>query len=205
MFRLTAKDLAKRFGPRRLFSELNFELTTGDSLAVIGPNGSGKSTLILTLLGLQRPTQGRVTFVEDDDDLDDTSRRQHLAFVSPYLNLYDQLTAEENLKFFLSVSGGRATGKQINRTLRQVGLEGRGVDPVAEFSSGMKQRLKYALALLSKPAYLFLDEPTSSLDRDGKNVVFELVEQLRTECILVVATNEEEEYRLATEQCRLGQ
>jgi len=205
MFRLIVKDLAKRFGVRQLFSGLNFELTTGDSLAVIGPNGSGKSTLLLTLLGLQRPTKGSVAFAENDHALDDSTRRRHLAFVSPYLNLYDQLTAEENIKFFLSVSGGQATGKQINRTLSRVGLEGRGIDPVAEFSSGMKQRLKYALALLSQPAYLFLDEPTSNLDRDGKNVVVDLVEQLRDDCVLIIATNEEEEYRLATEQCRLGQ
>ena len=69
----------------------------------------------------------------------------------------------------------------------------------------MKQRLKYALALLSNPAYLFLDEPTSNLDREGKNIVVQLVEQLRTDSILIIATNEEEEYQLATAQCRLGQ
>jgi heme exporter protein A len=205
MFRLTAKDLAKRFGVRKLFAGLNWELTTGESLAVVGPNGSGKSTLMLTLLGLLRPSKGSITFAEDDANLDDAARRQRVAFVSPYLNLYDQLTAEENLKFFLSVSGGRATGKQIDKILKQVGLEGRGIDPVGEFSSGMKQRLKYALALLSQPAYLFLDEPSSNLDRDGKNVVVDLIEQLRAECIVVIATNEEEEYRLASEQCRLGQ
>lgn len=205
MFRLTAKDLAKRFGARKLFSALNFELTTGDSLAVIGPNGSGKSTLLLTLLGLQRPTKGSVTFAEGDTELDDAARRRLVSFVSPYLNLYDQLTAEENLKFFITVSGGHVTGKQINKVLQQVGLEGRGVDPVAEFSSGMKQRLKYALALLSNPAYLFLDEPTSNLDREGKKIAVQLVEQLRADSILIIATNEEEEYQLATAQCRLGQ
>jgi heme exporter protein A len=205
MFRLKATELSKRFGARRLFSELNFELTTGDSLAVIGPNGSGKSTLMLTLLGLQRPSKGSINFAEDDAELDDAARRRHVAFVSPYLNLYDQLTAEENLKFFLTVSGSSVTGKQIDQALRRVGLEGRGADPVAEFSSGMKQRLKYALALLSKPAYLFLDEPTSNLDRDGKKVVVDLVEQLRADSIVIIATNEEEEYCLATAQCRLGQ
>lgn len=204
MFRLAAQDLAKRFGHRKLFKGLSFDLATGDSLAVTGSNGSGKSTLIMTLLGLQRPTRGRVVYSEGDTELDESTRRQRVAFVSPYFNLYDHLTAEENLTFFATVSGGSVTGKVINNVLERVGLQGRGVDLVAEFSSGMKQRLKYALALAAKPDFLFLDEPTSNLDNEGKKLVFDIVEEMRPESIMVIATNEEQEYRLATAQYRLG-
>ena len=204
MFRLAAQDLAKRFGHRKLFKGLSFDLATGDSLAVIGSNGSGKSTLMMTLLGLQRPTRGKVVFSEGDRELDESSRRRSIAFVSPYFNLYDHLTAEENLIFFATVSGGTVTGKEINSVLERVGLQGRGSDLVVEFSSGMKQRLKYALALTSKPDFLFLDEPTSNLDTEGKKLVFDIVEQMRSDSIMVIATNEEEEYRFATAQCRLG-
>jgi heme exporter protein A len=204
MFRLAAQDLAKRFGHRKLFKGLSFDLATGDSLAVIGSNGSGKSTLMMTLLGLQRPTRGKVVFSEGDRELDESSRRRSIAFVSPYFNLYDHLTAEENLIFFATVSGGTVTGKEINSVLERVGLQGRGSDLVLEFSSGMKQRLKYALALTSKPDFLFLDEPTSNLDTEGKKLVFDIVEQMRSDSIMVIATNEEEEYRFATAQCRLG-
>ncbi|MDH3889794.1 MAG: ABC transporter ATP-binding protein [candidate division Zixibacteria bacterium] len=204
MFRLAAQDLAKRFGHRKLFKDLSFDLTTGDSLAVTGSNGSGKSTLMITLLGLQRPTRGKIIFSEGDTELDDSGRRRRIAFVSPYFNLYDHLTAEENLTFFATVSGGSLTGKEINSVMERVGLKGRGMDLVAEFSSGMKQRLKYALAVTCKPDFLFLDEPTSNLDSDGKKLVFEIVEQMRSDSIMVIATNEEEEYRLATAQCRLG-
>jgi heme exporter protein A len=158
----------------------------------------------MTLLGLQRPTRGKIVFSQDDTELDESSRRQRIAFVSPYFNLYDHLTAEENLLFFATVSGGIVTGKEMNSVLERVGLQGRGMDLVAEFSSGMKQRLKYALAVTSKPEFLFLDEPTSNLDTEGKKLVSDIVEEMRLDTIMVIATNEEEEYCLATEQCRLG-
>lgn len=204
MFRLRVTDLAKRFGSRKVFSGLTFELTTGDSLAVVGPNGSGKSTLLMTLLSLYHPTKGRVEYVEDGHSLDESQVRSRTSFVSPYLNLYDQLSAEENLKFFSTVAGGIVTGKQINRLLKKVGLDGRGNDLVAEYSSGMKQRLKYAAALLKSPAFLLLDEPTSNLDEEGKQLVAGIVEEYSPQCITIIATNDKKESRLAKKLLGLG-
>jgi len=205
VFRLAVTDLAKRFGPRRVFSRLAFELTTGDSLAVVGPNGSGKSTLLMTLLMLYRPTKGRIEYTDDDQRLEESRLRSLTSFVSPYLNLYDQLTAEENLKFFATVAGGSITGKQIDHLLAKVGLQGRGCDLVAEYSSGMKQRLKYAVALLKSPAFLFLDEPGANLDEEGKQLVAGIIEEYRSHCIIIIATNDREESSLAEKQLRLGQ
>lgn len=204
MFRLRVTDLAKRFGSRKVFSGLTFELTTGDSLAVVGPNGSGKSTLLMTLLSLYHPTKGRVEYVEDGHSLDESQVGSRTSFVSPYLNLYDQLSAEENLKFFSTVAGGIVTGKQINRLLKKVGLDGRGNDLVAEYSSGMKQRLKYAAALLKSPAFLLLDEPTSNLDEEGKQLVAGIVEEYSPQCITIIATNDKKESRLAKKLLGLG-
>lgn len=204
VFRLKVADLAKRFGSRKVFSGLTFELSTGDSLAVVGPNGSGKSTLLMTLLSLYRPTKGQVEYFEEDHTLDEFQVRSHTSFVSPYLNLYDQLSAEENLKFFSAVGGGAVTGKQINRLLKKVGLDGRGSDLVVEYSSGMKQRLKYAVALLKNPAFLFLDEPNSNLDKEGKQLVADIVKKYRSQCITIIATNNEKESHLAQKQFRLG-
>ncbi len=204
MHRLTVENLSKRFGSRKVLTDISFELSTGQSMAVVGPNGSGKSTLLMLLLASLRPTRGSVTYRQDNSILDDSQIRAATSFVSPYLNLYDHLTAEENLTFFSTVSGGHVTGKQINGLLNRVGLEGRGSDFVAAYSSGMKQRLKYAVALLNSPAFLFLDEPTSNLDEAGKQIVFDLIDEHRSTTILIIATNEKEEQRRAEQLCRIG-
>ncbi len=204
MHRLTVKDLSKRFGYRKVLSGINVELDTGDSLAVTGPNGSGKSTFILCLLSQHRPTRGEVTFLVEGRKMSREEVQARSALVSPYLQLYGQLTAEENLRFLATMKGLSPTGKQLNSLLARVGLEGRGHDPAATYSSGMTQRLKYAVALLGTPSFLFLDEPTSNLDRQGKQTVSEIVEEYRNRCIIVIATNETQEYGLARSEYRLG-
>jgi len=205
VFTLKAVNLGKVFGNRTVFSSINLELNTGDSVAIIGPNGSGKTTLIKLLINLIRPTTGKVSHFENSNRLDENDFRRSVSFVSPYLNLYDQLSGEENLKFFAAARGGNATGKEIETLLARVGLERRGLDLVSTYSTGMKQRLKYALALSNQPQFIFLDEPMSALDDNGKLIVSELIEELRPNCVIVIATNEKEEYALAREQCRLGQ
>lgn len=204
MYRLSATDISKWFGTLKVFSKLNIDLITGESIAVIGPNGSGKTTCLKTMLSIYRPSRGKVTYFEDDTPIDGDKARSRMALVAPYLNLYDQLTAEENLKFFASVSGAELTGSEINAILERMGLEGRGLDYVGTYSSGMQQRLKYAVAVTKKPAYLFLDEPTSSLDDDGKKIVFDLIDELRSSMIILIATNESEEYNLAGKQLRVS-
>ncbi|UCD64088.1 MAG: ABC transporter ATP-binding protein [Candidatus Zixiibacteriota bacterium] len=204
MYTLKASQLAKRFGARKVFSDIDFQLHTGQSLAVVGPNGSGKSTLLKVLVSLLRPARGRVEYAEDGRPMDETTIRNRLSFVAPYLNLYDHLTAEENLRFFCTVGGHRVTGKEINGLLAGVGLEGRGHDLVDGYSSGMKQRLKYAVALLGDPDFLFLDEPGSNLDEQGREMIRALIEKRRQSSIVVIATNEPQEVGLAEQICRLG-
>jgi heme exporter protein A len=205
MYKLVATDLAKRFGRRKVFSDISFELETGGSMAVVGPNGSGKTTLLMTLLGGYRPTRGSVRFFEDGAVLDAERVRAESSLVAPYLNLYENLSAEENLVFFATVSGLRVTGKRIDGLLDRVGLKRRGLDLVAAYSSGMKQRLKYAVALLREPSFLFLDEPTSNLDENGKEIVSDIIGEYRGNRIVVIATSEEEERNLATAVCRFDQ
>lgn len=204
MFKLIAENLGHRFEGRAVFRDISLDLATGQSLAVIGPNGAGKSTLVQSLLGLIRPTKGAVRCFEGDRRMEASEFGERVGFVAPYVQLYDQLTGEENIKFFTALSAGSITGKEIDSLLKRVGLEGRGGDEVRAYSSGMKQRLKYAVALAGKPDFLFLDEPTANLDDAGRAIVFELVEEYRTSTILVIATNETEEYRLAEKTCQLG-
>ncbi|MBI5265836.1 MAG: ABC transporter ATP-binding protein [candidate division Zixibacteria bacterium] len=196
--------MGKRFGARKVFADINFSLATGDSIALTGRNGSGKTTLLMVLLALQRPSVGKIEYLKGGGTLDEDAVRLQSSLVGPYLNLYDQLTAEENLIFFSTVAGSTVPGKRINQLLERVGLEGRGNDLVRAYSSGMKQRLKYAVALLKEPAFLFLDEPSSNLDAAGKKIVAGIIEEYRSKSIVVIATNEKEEYGLARTVCALS-
>ncbi len=205
MYRIKTTKLFKRFGNLKVLKDINFDLTTGDSMAIVGRNGSGKSTLLQVLLSIYTPTKGKIEYFSDEKPMDDNQVRSQIALVSPYLNLYDQLSAEENLKFFSTVSGLNITGKEIEALLERVGLEGRGLDYVGGYSSGMKQRLKYATALLKNPGFLFLDEPTSNLDDQGKEIVFDIIEEYKPQSIVIIATNEKEEYHLVEKQLRVDQ
>ena len=202
---IKVENLGKNLGERKVISSLNLELRQGESVAITGPNGSGKTTLLKLLLALLRPSSGKVTYYDDDRVLSREELRHRISFVSPYLSLYDQLSAEENLQFFTAVRGGNITGKDIDSLLLKVGLVGRGMDLVSEYSTGMKQRLKYAVALSSKPDFLLIDEPSSGLDDSGKAMMTALIEEQRSGSIIIIATNEKEEYSLASQQCRLDQ
>lgn len=205
MFRLQVTELTKRFGARRVFKNIAFEISTGEILALVGPNGSGKTTLLLTLLGEYRPSKGSVLFAGTDGVLGEDDIRTRSALVAPYMNLYDSLTAEENLSFFAGLSGVHRTGKEINSILNRVGLEGRSGDLTGSYSSGMKQRLKFALALAIDPDYLFLDEPTTNLDESGKTIIYDIVADMQSHAVVVMATNEAEDQKFAQQFCRLGQ
>ncbi len=205
MLKLEIENLAKRFGARKVFENISFSLITGESIAIVGPNGSGKSTLLRLIIGLNIPTKGKVVFSDDGKTLEFDAYRRRLALVSPYLSLYGSLTAKENLRFFAKVNGDKISDEVIDSLLSQVGLQGRGEDFVSAYSSGMLQRLKYAVALAKNPDVLMLDEPSSNLDESGKKAVSDIIESRRKNSILIIATNEKEEYALAQRQCQLGQ
>jgi len=205
MLKLDVQNLAKRFGARKVFENINFSLTPGESIAIVGPNGSGKSTLLRLIIGLNIPTRGKVVFSDDGKPLEFDAYRRRLALVSPYLSLYGSLTGKENLRFFAEVNGDNISDQEIESLLAQVGLQGRGDDFVSAYSSGMLQRLKYAVALAKNPEILMLDEPSSNLDESGKKAVSDIIESRRKNTILIIATNEKEEYALAERLCQLGQ
>ncbi len=179
-----------RFGRRLLFRELSFELEGGASLAVTGANGAGKSTLLRILAGVLTPTRGAVRLELDGRAVRAADRPLRTGMVAPYLGLYEGFTARENLAF---VARARRLPDAEARTccaLEQVGLAGRADDLVRTYSSGMKQRVKYAVALLAEPALLLLDEPAANLDAAGLAMV-EAVEarQRAAGRLLVIATN----------------
>jgi heme exporter protein A len=204
ILKISAQNLSKRFGFRRVFDKLDFELTSPASLAITGPNGSGKSTLLKVITGLLYPNSGKVIITREGQMLSKDSLRDYLAYVSPEMNFYDELSGLENLKFYVNVSGGSYSKAACLSALENVGLGGRGSDIIKEYSSGMKMRLKYALALLKQPEILIIDEPSTNLDAEGKERVYQIMNRHKSKAMLIYATNEESEIGIAERQIRLG-
>jgi heme exporter protein A len=171
--RIEAIALAKSFPGRPLFAGVSFLLDRG-ILAVVGPNGSGKTTLVKILAGLLAPTAGSVRVERDGRPLSAEERRTGVGWSGPDLTFYPELTARENLEFFLKVAGFPTLFEDTRSLLAAVGLAEAG-GPVEHFSTGMKQRLRIAFALLLEPAVLLLDEPLSGLDGAGRQAVAGLV------------------------------
>jgi len=171
--RIEAIALAKSFPGRPLFAGVSFLLDRG-ILAIVGPNGSGKTTLVKILAGLLAPTAGSVRVERDGRPLSAEERRTGVGWSGPDLTFYPELTARENLEFFRKVAGFPTLFEDTRPLLAAVGLAEAG-GPVEHFSTGMKQRLRIAFALLLEPAVLLLDEPLSGLDAEGRQAVAGLV------------------------------
>jgi len=202
---LTASGLAHRFGRRLLFRDLAVSVGPGEALAVTGANGSGKSTLLQILAGLRTPTAGEVRLRLSGQEVSAESGPLQIGFVAPYLEVYDGFTARENLVFLARARRLPDPVGQADAALARVGLAGREGDPVATFSSGMRQRLRFASALLARPSLLFLDEPGSNLDAAGRALVQRLVaEQCSDGGAVVLATNVEAEAGLCGLRVEIG-
>lgn len=191
--RLSVENISKSFGARKVITDLSFTIAAPGALGIIGRNGSGKTTLLKLLCHLYRPTRGRIEMMRDDNEIKREDFFHYIKMVSPELALYQMLTGLENLRFFATVSGVEFSRPVLEETLDRVGLTGRGNDRVETYSAGMKQRLKYALSLLTSPPVLLLDEPTANLDDTGRKIAFEIMRQQREKRILVIATNEPED------------
>lgn len=156
---LSANHLCRFFSNRKVINDLSFKVEAPGSLGITGPNGSGKTTVMKMIAHLLPPSKGRVELSCEGQPIAAEIFIQYVKMVSPDLALYEMLTGSENLRFFSRLADIKLTPAEVESKLEQVGLRGRGNDLVATYSSGMKQRLKYAVALLSQPAVLLLDEP----------------------------------------------
>jgi heme exporter protein A len=192
---LILDDIAASYGARTVLRGISLTLRQGEVLVISGANGSGKSTLLRLLCGLQRPTRGTVRYEVGEALAAPTEVRQLLGWVAPDLALYRELSALENLRFFAAVRGLHPGDAELAALLERVGLAGRDHDRVAAYSSGMVQRMRYAYALLHRPAVLLLDEPTVTLDERGAAMVEQVVAAQRQAGLTIIATNDPRELR----------
>lgn len=194
MTRLTLDSIAKRFGRRILFRKLSCEVEGGQSIAITGANGSGKSTLLKIIAGVMTPTRGNVYLEMDGQPVAPEDRPLQTGFVSPYLNVYEGFSTRENLAFIAKARRMHGADETIDELIEAVSLKGREHDLVKTYSSGMKQRVKFAAAMLTEPAVLILDEPTTNLDVAGINMVREMMKRQQDRGgVIVLASNNAEE------------
>ncbi len=188
---ITLSDVTRRFGSgqsaRIAVDRLSLSISDGEVFGLLGPNGAGKTTTISMIVGLLRPSSGRISLrvPGDPHELDpfDGPAKKYLGIATQSISLYDELSGIENLRLFGSLfSLPRATlAARVDECLRMVGLTERGRDRVSAYSGGMKRRLNVAAALIHDPAIVLLDEPTAGVDPHSRHALFEIVRLLKSQ------------------------
>lgn len=173
---ILASGVSKYFGDFPAVLNVSLEVAPGKVLAMLGRNGAGKTTLLRMFAGLSRPTEGDISFTPSSGQAD---RRGRIGIVGHGTWIYDDLTAEENLRFFCKLYKVPEAGSVVSEWLSRVGLERFRHSRASEFSRGMRQRLTIARAFLHKPDVLLLDEPWTSLDDRAVELLSSLVEAAR--------------------------
>ncbi|MCX6174757.1 MAG: ABC transporter ATP-binding protein [Ignavibacteriales bacterium] len=196
-------NLVKYFGRRLIFDGINFSFSSQHIYGISGPNGSGKSTLVKIIANLISPTRGKVIHKNNLKEVESVKLHNHIGFVSPYLFLYDEFTAEENLLHFSNIRRISFDKERSDYLLNELKLIDRKNDLVRGYSSGMKQRLKFIFALLHKPSLIILDEPTSNLDNLGKEKVYELIKKEAENNLVIIASNEDSDIALCSQVIEL--
>lgn len=197
-------NLKKRFNRRIIFSGISFSLKEHQSLSVVGRNGIGKSTLLKTLCGLISLSEGSIECKIDEKKISLHDLYLHVGFVSPYLQLYDEFSGIENLVLYRKMRKLSVGYEEVENILRKFSLWTQRNDLVRTYSSGMKQRLKYAAALAHQPPLLILDEPTSNLDEEGQATVRQCIDEQKEKGIVIIATNNRDEFHWCDQILDLG-
>jgi ABC-type multidrug transport system ATPase subunit len=196
--KIKLNGVGKRYRREWILRDIQLELEPAGRYAVSGPNGSGKSTFLKMLSGHLSPTKGKITFSEKQQQLAIIDVYQYLSFAAPYIELIEEFTLLEALRFH---QGFRSflPGLDPHSLLDILGLEKATNVPVMQFSSGMKQRLKLALACTTEASFILLDEPTTNLDTQGMAWYQELLETYLGNRLVVIASNVPADYQLCTE------
>jgi heme ABC exporter ATP-binding subunit CcmA len=185
---IETRELTKTFGPRTALDNVDLSIGAGEFVALVGPNGAGKTTLLRILATLSRPSSGTVRIAGLDVSSAAEEARRQIGFLSHRTLLYDDLTAEQNLRFYARMYDVEEAPCRISALLEAVGLASRGRDLVQTFSRGMKQRLAVARAVLHQPRLLLLDEPYTGLDPQAVETLGELLTELAYEGHTILLT-----------------
>lgn len=182
-------NIGKRYNYEWIFRNIHHEFKSENNYAVLGSNGSGKSTLLQVIAGNLIPSEGTIVYTKESKEIEAESIYTHLSFASPYLELPEEFTLIESIEFHSHFKPfyNNLDAKQLVSLMQ---LEKAKDKQLKYFSSGMKQRVRLALAILSNTSLLLLDEPTSNLDKNAIHWYQELVNSYSKNRLIVVASNQ---------------
>ena len=193
MFTIQVQNASKRFHHEWIFKNLNLDLSAGDTIAITGGNGSGKSTLLKCLSGAIPLTSGAIQYQSGATQIVEEQWFRSLALATPYLELPEEFTLSEVLTFHFQFKN--PLQQRSNAEILEIlGLEKHKSKTLSQFSSGMKQRVKLALAIFSEVPFLLLDEPTTNLDKQGVTWYLDLIQQFTPNRIVMICSNDPREY-----------
>ncbi len=195
---ISLEQACKRFNKEWIFKNLNFQFEVGKHYALVGNNGSGKSTLLQIIAGYSGLTKGSIHW----SPFDAVNIYEQISFAAPYLELVEEFTATEQFEFqaqFKPIQKDLSTEK----ILELIGLKNAAHKQIRYYSSGMKQRLKLALAIFSDCPILLLDEPCSNLDKEGYALYDTLIKEYAMHKLIIVGSNDPAEYHFCKAQVNL--
>ncbi len=186
---IKADNLKKRYGDIVALDDVSFEVKKGETFGLLGPNGAGKTTTIQVLCGLLKPDGGAVE-LDGKRDPSLVEVRMSLGVVPQALAIYEELSAEENLRFFGRMYGlsGRQLKERLRSCLELAGLSKRSKERVSKYSGGMKRRLNMVCSFLHEPPLLLLDEPTVGVDPQSRNLIFDTIEDMKKQGRTIIYT-----------------
>ncbi len=196
------KNLSKNYNNILAVKDMNFEISKGSIIGLLGPNGCGKSTTIGMILGLIKPSSGKVLINGQNIENNRTNLLEKMNFISPYIELPKKLTVEENLKVYGRLYGIKNLEIKISELIDKLNLAEFKKRKTGELSSGQKNRVSLAKALINDPEILLLDEPTASLDPDVGDYIRTFIEEFvkkKNTTILLASHNMNEVERLCDE------
>ncbi|MGB0176622.1 MAG: ABC transporter ATP-binding protein [Owenweeksia sp.] len=197
------ESISRKFNRQKVFQDITYTFQNGGSHAILGGNGSGKSTLIRVILGALSPSAGHIVYAEDDEVLSREKAPFRISIAAPYFELIEELTAMEFLKFHLKFRGFISAFTPLS-LLTVARLEDSKDKEIRNFSSGMKQRLRLALAVCSDVSLILLDEPTSNLDPEGIEWYKSLIHDYAMNKTLIIGSNfSKDEIGFCTHQLEL--
>ena len=203
MMKINLEHIGRRFNREWIFRDVNYVFESGSSYAILGANGAGKSTILQVISGSLSSSEGSISYSKDGVLLNPENVFEHLSMAAPYLELIEELTLRELIDFHFRFKKFRS-GLDRDFMIGLMGLKHSEHKAIKNFSSGMKQRVKLALAFCSDTEMVLLDEPASNLDQQGLEWYLNLVEKYTKDRILIICSNQLQEYSFCEKQLNIA-